>query len=249
MERFAEKPVDEHIGAAAQIVVVHQLVETIGQPIVRELFVMWPAMSCRARCELHRTGQLGREGTVNRSRCMYRRCQADEHHQSPQLEPVRSPAAHVIGDDGADGLRVEGRDLRERDRGASKVVHERPRRTAQPGVHGNAETLLPRAGDVRPVGSRAQISQERLVVPAADTLNDGGSRSANSARSGSRNGARTSRPCAMLMRSDLARMSFGRYSRTSACLQLAQRRPAGSAMARRKPRQRGRHVAPASAAS
>ena len=33
---------------------------------------------------------------------MYRRCQADEHRKPPQLEPIRAPARHVIGDDARD---------------------------------------------------------------------------------------------------------------------------------------------------
>ena len=125
-----------------------------------------------------------------------------------------------------------------------QVVDERPRRSAQPGVHRDAEALLcarrrrrPRRCDA-PAHAGAAWSS-----PPRDTLNDRGSRSAKSARSGSRNGDRTSSPCAMLIRSDLAQDVVRQVLADIRRLQLPQGRPAGKAVTDGQPRQRrGRRV-------
>ena len=72
------------------------------------------------------------------------------NHQAPQFEPVQSPATHVLGDDGGHGLRVEGRDIRQRPRREQLVYEINRADERSQACTGDAETLLWRAGDVRP---------------------------------------------------------------------------------------------------
>ena len=80
----------------------------------------------------------------------------------------------------------------------------------QPVVRGDVEAFSCGAS-AREAGSLSRISSRRMYFSVAPRiLKSSGSEAANSTMRWSRNGGRTSSECAMLMRSDLYRMSSGR---------------------------------------
>ena len=161
----------------------------------------------------------------------------NEHHQAPQLEPVRPPAGHVVSHHRVDRTGIEDRDVRQRS-GRQQVVDQRPRRTAQPRVHGDAEALLGGAGHVDAVGPPRQLTEHALGRAGARHLERRRQtqRELGEIRIEKRRAdfEAVSHAHAIGFREDVVRQVLADIG----CLQLAERRPLGQRVACREPLQR-----------
>ena len=118
-------------------------------------------------------------------------------------------------------------------RRGEKILEKITGRAAQPRVNGDAEALLRRSADRGTEVLRGEPAQQPLRRTDQPTFSRSGRASAHPATLGSRSGARASRPWAIVIRSTLARMSFGRYSVDVGSLELVEPRELGQLVRRR----------------